>query len=85
MSESVRVRSGVVALCVFCVSVFLMVAVAYANGDSDHTCEFCHPDSPTLCDSRKCASNEVCSGNHGTLPNGDPWVLSKCVPMPSNF
>lgn len=57
--------------------------IAIANGNGNHTCEYCHPVNVTLCDTRECGSNEVCTGRHGTLPNGQPWVIAECAKAPN--
>lgn len=36
----------------------------------------------TDCMGAACASNEVCSGTGGVLPNGHPWAEADCAPRP---
>lgn len=49
-------------------------------------CSFCFTEGEfTACHTKTggCASNEVCSGTGGRLPNGMPWAEARCVPRPT--
>jgi len=61
------------------VVMFAIGSVAVANGNGNHTCTKCHTEDETLCDSRECASNEVCTGEEGTSDTSSRlWVQAIC-------
>jgi|GEM_PF-5788568 len=71
-------RRAIIFATVFTVSGLGIVFVANAVGNGNHICTNCHSQDGDLCDSRECSSNEVCSGDEGTLSNGHLWVVATC-------